>query len=391
MSPKIVSPAVTVGTGHSMLEDADAAAREAVSAALAGRVPRDVDLVFVFPTIQYDPHAFLAAAREAAAPAAVVGCSSFGSFTTDTQAGRGCVAAFVPAGECSFGVAAVDEMGDDIFGSARAAAELALERAGGAHPHSALVVFSDGLAGDQREVLRGMYAVTGAMVPIIGGAAGESLALAHTNQFAPDGVMTNGVVAIGINSPHPIGVGVSHGWRPLGVPHIVTRAEGNVIFELDGRPATEVYFEERNEELLDYTGFAGKVMDHPLGLANSSGRYDVRHIMDRHPGDGLVMFGYVGEGAVVRVMESSGDRLVAAAKEAATQAIAELETPPRGALVFSCTARFAVLGDRISDEVRAVSDGLGGVPACGFFTYGEFARVSGSTGFHNATVAVLAL
>ena len=120
-----------------------------------------------------------------------------------------------------------------------------------------------------------------------------------------------------------------------------------------------------------------------------SGGYEIRHVVDIDPDGGLVLFGHIGEGAIVRVMRSDVDSLTNAAEQAASDAIAALETPPRGALVFSCTARAMVFGKEIVKEPVAISAGLGMAPVGGFLTYGEFARVMGASGFHNATVAVL--
>ncbi len=390
MSQVLTTAAGTMGTGHSELSDPALAARECVKAALGGRTPGAGDLVFVFATIDYEPHAFLDAAQQQAGAAQVVGCSAFAGFTRDKQVVKGCVATYLPAQGCSFGVAAVDPLGEDMFGAARKAAERAIAHGGEAFAHSVLLVLSDGLAGDQREIVRGAYSVTGAMVPLIGGAAGEKLTLQGTYQFGEGRVMTNGVVAVWINSPHPVGVGVRHGWRPFGRPQIVTRAARNIVYELDGRPAVEAYFEERGEQPLPHESVGGQLMNHPLGVITDSGRYEIRHIMNRTD-DGLVLFGYVGEGAVVRVMASDCDGLLDAAAAASSDALAQLQTPPRGALVFSCTARVPMLGDRLASEIATVSEGLGGCPAGGFFTFGEFARLTGTTGFHNATVAVLAL
>jgi small ligand-binding sensory domain FIST len=71
--------------------------------------------------------------------------------------------------------------------------------------------------------------------------------------------------------------------------------------------------------------------------------------------------------------------------------VAQLGHDPLGALVFSCTGRVAPLGQHLRDEASAISSSIGGSPMAGFFTYGEFARLTGSTGFHNATVVALAL
>jgi hypothetical protein len=390
---------LAVGVGHSVSTDPVVAARESVAAALAGRTPAAAaDLVLVFPTVDLDPWQFAEAAQEAAGAAQVVGCTAFASFTSAAQVTQGTVAAYVPAGELTFGVAAADSIGPDIYGAAKRITEQAWEHAGHDAEHSVLLMLSDGLAGDQREVVRGSYAVTGSTVLLVGGAAGENQTMNGTFQFAQGKVMTNGLVAVWVNSPNPIGVGVQHGWHPIGEPMIATRAEGNIVHELDGQPATEVYLRNRGSDPrlttlrgAEVTNFSAATLDHPLGLANASGRFDVRHVLDRTDDGGLVLFGHVSEQSIVQVMAGDSNDLVEAAAAAAQDAVGQLESPCRGAVVFSCTGRVAPLGERVADEVGAVAGELSGGAVAGFFTYGEFARVTGSTGFHNATVVVLAL
>ncbi|SDT81084.1 FIST signal transduction protein [Actinoplanes derwentensis] len=378
-----------IGTGTSR---GPAATTAAVAAALGGRTPAPGDLVVVFPTSDQDPRAVLDDARAVAGAATTVGCSSFESFSIDGHVPSGCVALYLPAGGASIGVAAGEPLGDDIAGATRRTAEQARVRAGGGHPYSVLMILSDGLAGDQREVMRGAYAVAGATVPIVGGTAAEPLRMVRTYQLAEDRVLHNGVVAVWIDSPVPLGVATAHGWRPTGKAMFVTRAEGNVIRELDGRPARDAYLAMRGCDPREVEGmsFAGLVMDRPLGLPNASGHFDVRHILGSTPDGGLTMFGHVSDYAVVQIMESTFAELIDAAGQATADAVAQLAGPPRGALVFSCTARTALFGDRASAEAEAVTAALSGAPSAGLFTYGEFARVAGSSGFHNATVAVLA-
>jgi hypothetical protein len=387
-----------IGVGHSRASDPLAAAREAGVMALAGRTPDADDLMVLFPTVEYDPAVFFSAARKIVAPAHVVGCSSFTSFTNTTLVRRGTVAAFIPANGLSFGVAGVDGVGRDIYRAAREVTELALERAGGEDEYGALMVFSDGLAGDQREVVRGCYEVAGATVALVGGAAGENQQALITYQCADDEVMTNGLVAVWINADHPLGVAVDNGWHPIGDPMIVTRAKRNLVYELDGMPAVQAYLAQREEDPLDQNlygegqvSFSASTLDEPLGVANASGRFDVRHILRRTRDDALELFGHVNEQSVVQVMTGDRQDLLQAAEQAGAEAIEQLVEPPRGVLVFSCTGRVAALGPHLEDESAVISHAIGGRPLAGFFTYGEFARVTGSTGFHNATVVVLAL
>ena len=103
------------------------------------------------------------------------------------------------------------------------------------------------------------------------------------------------------------------------------------------------------------------------------------------------MFGHVAEGSLVQLMASDGPLLLEGARDAAREALAQLDGPPRVALAFSCAARLGLLGDRRADEAAGVSRALAGADVAGFFGYGEFARIVGPTGFHTATVAVLAV
>ncbi|HWS35372.1 MAG TPA: FIST N-terminal domain-containing protein [Actinoplanes sp.] len=378
---------IGTGIGHG-----PAATTTAVTTALDGRTPAAGDLVIVFPTFDQDPQRVLDEARAVAGAATMVGCSSFASFAGSGHVPSGCVAAYLPADGASIGVAVSETLAGDIAGATRRAAESARIRAGGEHPHSVLMILADGLAGDQREVMRGAYEVAGATVPIVGGTAAEPLTMEQTYQLAEGRVLRNGVIAVWIDSPVPLGVATGHGWRPTGKTMFVTRAEGNVILELDGRPARDAYLEMRGCDPRDIEGmsFAGLVMDRPLGLPNASGLYDMRHILGSTPDGGLIMFGYVSDYAVVQIMESTFGELIDAAGQAVADAVAQLTGPPRGALVFSCTARTALFGDRAGAEAEAVTTALSGAPSAGLFTYGEFAKVAGSSGFHNATVAVLA-
>ncbi len=386
----------TLGCGISLAGDTDQAATESVRAALDGRAPTGNDLVLVFPTSHYEPQRFLDAAVRAAGPAQVVGCTSYAAFTAEAHVTQGAVAAYLPAAELSFGIAAEGSLSTDIFSTARRCTKSARDRAGGRAEHSVLLLLSDAIAGDQREVVRGSYLVTGATVPLVGGAAAEdSEAVPVTYQFAEGRAMTDGLVAVWINSPYPLGIGVDHGWYPIGEPMIVTRAEENVIHELDGRPAAEVYLANRGNDFLPLEiagrAFARATYDHPLGIATTSGRFEIRHILNRTDSGALVMFGHLSEQSVVNVMAGEAQDLVKAAGRAAGEAVGQLVTPPRGGLVFSCTGRVPALGAQVTAEAAAAHSAMGGTPICGFYTYGEFARVTGSTGFHNATVAVLAV
>ena len=392
-TPHVSSPAHSAlgGHGHSVAADAREAGREAVHAALGGRTPAPGDLVVIFPSVSYDLEALHAGAMEAAGPAPVVGCTTVGAFTNQSQVPAGVVATHLAGGELSFGVCHVDCDAENIAGVTGRAAERARERAGEEGYDSALMLLCDALTPDQRELARGAYEVTSAVVPMVGGVAGDDLRFEATMTFGEGRMSSSGIVCVWINSDRAIGVGVGHGWRPIGRPMLVTRSDGPVIHELDGLPALDAYLAQRGAPLLDGPNFSARAMDRPLGLPNAHGGYDLRHIHNHTPDGGLVMTTGVSEQSVVQVMRGDGDSLLGGAREAAEAAMADLDGPPRLALVFSCCTRVPLLGARVGEEVEQISAAMGGAPAGGFYTLGEFARVSGSTGIHNSSVAILAL
>jgi hypothetical protein len=381
------------GVGLSRATESKAAGREAVRRALEGHVPRATDLVILFTSVEYDIAALYAAAAAEAAPAGVVGCTSTGGFTHAEQVPHGCVAALLAADERSFGVSHVERDDDDIADSARRAVEEARSRAGDRFPHSVLLLLTDGLTPDQREIARGAYEVTTAVIPFVGGAAGDDLTWTATHSFGDGRLLANGIVAVWINSAHPMGVSVDHGWRPVGKPMLVTRASGTVVHELDGTPALEAYLTEQGGALeADDAEFFLKVLGSPVGLPNARGRYDVRQLHAFLPAGGGINFNTgVSEQSIVQVMSADHDALIEGAARAGADALSQIDGTPRLALVFSCGSRVPLLGDRLRDEVDAISAALDDVPICGFYTYGEFARTTGSSGVHNSSVAILVL
>jgi hypothetical protein len=380
------------GVGHSSDRDAETAGRESVRAALGDRAPAVGDLVLIFPSVTYDLAALHAGAMSAAGPADVVGCTTVGAFTHEAQVPAGCVALYVSGVEASFGICHVERDDDDIAGVGRRAAETARDRAGEVHPHSVLMLMCDWLTPDHRSLARGAYEVTSALIPLVGGVAGDDLQFEATYTFGEGELLSNGLLCVWINSARPMGVGVGHGWRPFSRPVLVTRAEGNIIHELDGQPALDVYLSERGAAVNeDGRSETERFLERPIGLPNAFGGYDMRQIIGALPGGGLAMTAAVPEQTVVQVMASDGDALMEGARRAAVTVRDAMADEPRLAIVFSCCTRAMLLGDRVADEVGVLSDTLGGVPAAGFYTCGEFGRVTGSTGIHNSSVALLVL
>lgn len=380
-----------VGVGRSAAPAPAEAAREAVRGAREGR---SAALVILFASESYDLEALAAAAASEAGDAAVIGCSTAGEIAAGGPGDAGLVA--VALGGEGFAVsttAAVGIAADARRAGAGAAGCLAdvADR-----PHQVLLMLTDGLAGDQQEIVRGAYSVAGAGVPLVGGCAGDDLRMASTHQIHDGRVLQDAVVAAAIGSDAPLGIGVRHGWRAVGAGMLVTSSGANRVLELDDRPAFDVYCDHLDvpeDARSDAEAFTRFALTHPLGMSRRASEEQVRFIAGADFDErSLITIAEVPQGAVVWLMEGDDASVLAATDAACHDAIEALDGhDPKGLIVFDCIARRGVLGDGIAREVDRVAEHAGGAPVAGFYTYGEIARTRGVTGFHNQTLVVLAV
>jgi hypothetical protein len=258
------------------------------------------------------------------------------------------------------------------------------------------MLLTDGLAGDQQEIVRGAYGMLGATVPLVGGCAGDDLAMRETFQLHDGAVLRDAIVAAAISSDAPFGIGVRHGWREVGEPMLVTRSGGNRVHTLDDRPALDVYLDRLGAPAAartDPTAFTRFALTHPLGLARRSGEPQVRFVAGADFADrSLGCIAEVPQGGLAWFMEGDAESVLDATDRACAVAVAGLGgQPPLGLLAFDCIARREVLGGGIATEIDRIAGAAGGAPVAGFYTYGEIARTHGISGFHNQTLVVLAV
>lgn len=384
------------GIGTSDADDPTTAGRSAVAAALARLGDATPTLLVVFASVRYDLPRLLAAVREAAGPAEVVGATSSGHLHEGRLAAPGTeVAVLALAGDrYRFGVASVTGVRADAYQAGRTLARQAREAARAADsPHGALLVLVDGLAGAQQTLLNGIYRVSGASVPVVGGAAGDDRKLRSTFVFHGDQVLSDAAVAVWLASDQPVRVVCRHGWQPVGLPMLVTRVDGPVVHEIAGRPARDV-FEEN---------FRCEGPPHELVWKMPGGYYSAGAFGLIEPDGSLLIRGaFIDPDGVIRTFAPlptySAVHLVSCRQEdllETTDEIAELalgeNADPAVLLTFSCVARLDILRDRGGEEAARLQAAAGAVPTFGFYTYGEYARTRGVAGYHNATIAAVAL
>lgn len=379
------------GVGRSDLADAAEAGAEAGAAAMRGD---DSRLVVVFASEAYDLDALLGGIRSRTGATPLIGCSTSGEIAGDGPDDHGLVV--IAFGGPGFVVRTA--LARNASQRLREAGAEAASCAGTApeHPNQALLLLSDGLSGDQTEIVRGAYSIVGAGTPLVGGCAGDDLKMQRTRQLFDGEVLDDAVVAAWLASDAPLGIGVQHGWRRVGEPMMVTASEGSRVFTLDDQPALDVYMErlaapaEVGSSAEACTQFA---LTHPLGLSRRSGE-DVRFIAGANLDDrSLTCIAAVPQGALVWMMEGDSESVLTATDAACAEALDALDGhPPIAMLAFDCIARRGVLGDSgIRQEVSRIAAHGAGAAVAGFYTYGEIARTRGVNGFHNQTLVVLAL
>lgn len=199
-----------------------------------------------------------------------------------------------------------------------------------------------------------------------------------------NGISEHGIVflLLGGKDFHTYSTFIS-GWKPLKRRFLVTRAEREVLYELDGRPAFEVYQKFLNIKKNDK--FFSNTLEFPLFVEHND--IDVlRCPMSVNDDDSLVMSSDMQEGTYVRIAYGDPDTILSSIRHDG-QKIADFK--PEVLQVFSCAARRSFWGDdNISEETVPFHDVA---PTTGFYTHGEFLRINGDMLNFNVTLVMVAM
>lgn len=276
---------------------------------------------------------------------------------------------------------------------------------GMALPHEGLVhvfVLSDGHVVNGSTLVQGLKHALPSDMIITGGLAGDD------NRFQRTLVGLNappaeGVIAIvGLYGDRlKVGYGSVGGWDAFGPNRLITKAENNVLYELDGRSALDIYKLYLGDEAKHLPSSA---LLFPLSIKPriDSGHSLVRTILSIDEGNKSMIFaGDLPSGWYAQFMKANFDRLIDGAGQAAevSSLILGSDTPDLSILI-SCIGRKNILADRVEEEVERVQEILGNDTAVtGFYSYGEISPLmftasiasSSSCELHNQTMTITAL
>lgn len=351
------------------------------------------DLVLVFASIAHfrDP-AFVALLAETFPNARRVGCSTAGEISTAGVSSGGAVLTALRFANTRIRTASAPHASM----ATSHATGVALGRQLAAPDLRAILLYGTGVDINGSALIAGLAEVCGPDVPITGGLAGDDGAFQRTYTLLDDRVAHDQAVAIGLcGDAVRFSYGCFHGWEPFGVPRKVTNADANMLYELDGKPALDLYTNYLGEYAADLPG-SGLLYPFEMLDARKSEVGLIRTILGVDPEKkSLTLAGDVGANGYLRLMHASSDALVEGAGAAGRAARAGADDAIAGgralALLVSCVGRKLVLGERVDEEVEAVAESCGShLPIAGFYSNGEISPLPGSTDcrLHNQTMSV---
>lgn len=388
-----------VGTSQRVTDHLDAG-REAASMALGSLAEKKAKILFVFASIAYDQQQVLNGVRRESADALIVGGSAAGEISSFTTFFDGVVVMAIASDQIEFFTGVGDGVSKDSFRAGAMAAEDVLKKSPN-HP-KLFIMLPDGMTGNGAAIVEGVQSVLGKNFPVIGGSLGDDYRFEKTYEYYNDQVLTDSVVGVGLSGNFSYGFGIKHGWEAVGLPMKVTKAKGTLLQEVDGKAALTIYEEHFGKEAdeLIREPLARMAYTYPLGQkVEGSDELLIRDPVRANEKGEITMASAIPEGTEIYLMIGDRDRAIQAAKDAAENAMAQLEgRAPRFVVMFNCMARNKLLGVRCSEENQSVQSIIAGsisegIPMAGFYTYGEQGPLLGKKGtpayFHNETMTLL--
>lgn len=252
-----------------------------------------------------------------------------------------------------------------------------------------VLVISDGQLVNGSELVSGLQTGLPKGTIITGGMAGDGTRFTSTLVGLNHKPSSGNIVVIGFYGQH---LQVSHGsvggWDTFGPERLITKASANVLFELDNKPALDVY----KMYLGDYAkDLPGSALLFPLSIKSENSEIPVvRTILGINEEEKSLTFaGNMPVNSYAQLMRANFDRLIEGASDAAKTSLSDHK--PDLAILISCVGRRLVLDQRIEEELEVVRSVFGKETAItGFYSYGE---ISPSNNFskcelHNQTMTI---
>lgn len=389
---------ICAGAGISENPDSAEAAAEALAEAMAG--VDHASLVVMFLTADHAAYfpEIIRAASERAEGAPIVGCSGFGVLTGRSEIeGRPGISALALAGDTLHGAPFLAEgLSDNPAECGRAAGRQVRHGLGEALEYDSppfVVILPDSYHFRAKEFFEGLHEELGPDAVIVGGGAAENGKLGRTFQFLGGQIRSDAVAGVAFAGVSRHFVGITQAYQPTGDPFVVTRAEDNVIFEISGRPAFEVFAETAGPDLMEnirtaaahiFVGIPGD----PEKVRLDHGNYIVRPIVGIEPEQGLIALPEaIPVGHAITFTARNGVRARDDLETMLTTAqsrFGETDISGTGAfgLYFNCCGRGTSLYGEEGMDTAVIRRKFPNLPLAGFFTGAEFAPIGSEDHLH---------
>lgn len=252
-------------------------------------------------------------------------------------------------------------------------------------------IVSDGSFVNGSGLIEGMESDEEFNASITGGLCGDGARFEKTLTSYNENPKQGEVVAIGFYGESlEVSYANYGGWTPFGPERTITRSEGNVLYEIDGQPALDLYKTYLGEKAKELPQAA---LLYPLTVQHSENEEPlVRTILNiDEEANSMILAGDVPINSRVQLMMCTMDDIAEGASNAAEQAMNNRSNPPELAILVSCVGRKLVLAGRTEEEIEEVMEVVGeGAKITGFYSYGEMAPFAGKNEcqLHNQTMTL---
>ena len=255
-----------------------------------------------------------------------------------------------------------------------------------------IFILSDGLNVNGSQLTKGINSSISDDVVVTGGLAGDDARFEQTWVIANNKPTSKIVTAIGfygenINVAH----GSQGGWSKFGIDRVVTSSKANVLYELDNKPALEVYKTYLGESAKDLPS-SGLLYPLMIEENNTLNETKVRTILAVDEEEQSITFaGDIPTGSKAMFMKASFSELIDGASDAASKVTLQNHKDQQAInIAISCVGRKLVLGQKTEDEIEAVFEGFNdSVAQIGYYSYGEISPLtSGLCDLHNQTMTL---
>lgn len=249
--------------------------------------------------------------------------------------------------------------------------------------------FIDGLHLGSSKIVKAIEEELNGKIPVFGGVTSDDLKFEQTYQFYQQEVYTDAIALLIFSGKLLFAGGIGNGWHSLSKPKTVTKAENNILYEIDGKPALEFYQYYLND--------SSPSLKYPLAVFEGSSDKFYLRVPNAYDArlNSVQFFADIAQGATVQIMETDAEGILDSSQTSISNALKNYPgTEPAAAIFFSCITRSSILGTKAPAEYQAISSHLNStLPSIGFYTYGEIAPLQkdGATFLHHETAISLIL